>query len=73
MLTLTLLSLKQCAERYPALNARLLQHWIQINCDGFRDRCTVKIRRRRFVDAEEITAWLEDHRGARAAPCGRTT
>jgi hypothetical protein len=73
MPTLTLLSLEQVAERYPALNKRLLQHWIQIDCDGFRERCTIKVQRRRFVDAEEVLAWLEDHRGARADPHVRTS
>jgi hypothetical protein len=73
MPTSTLLSVKQAAERSPALSERRLRHWIQTDCDGFRARCTVKINRRRFIDAEEVTAWLDDHRAARASPCGRTT
>ena len=72
MLTPTLLSLKQLSQRYPALSERLLRHWIQTNCDDFRERCTIKVQRRRFVDAEEVGAWLEDHRGARAGPRART-
>jgi hypothetical protein len=66
MRTPTLLSLKQLSQRYPALSERLLRHWIQSNCDGFRERCTIKIQRRRFIDAAEVDVWLEDHRGARA-------
>jgi hypothetical protein len=72
MPTSTLLSLKQLAERYPALHERLLQHWIAINCDDFRGRCTLKVNRRRFIDAEEVAVWLDDHRGARASPDTRT-
>jgi hypothetical protein len=66
----TLLSLKQLSQRYPALSERLLRHWIQTDCDGFRERCTIKIQHRRFIDADEVAAWLEDHRGApaRASP-----
>jgi hypothetical protein len=65
-----IVSVKQIRERYPALTERLVRHWIQSNCDGFRERCTIKIQRRRFLDADEVAAWLEDHRGApaRASP-----
>jgi hypothetical protein len=73
MPTSTLLSVKQLTERYPALSERLLRHWIQTDCDGFRERCTLKINRRRFIDAEEVAVWLDEHRAARASPCGRTT
>jgi hypothetical protein len=72
MLTLKLLSLKQLSQQYPALSERLLRHWIQTDCDGFRQRCTIKVQRRRFIDAEEVGAWLEDHRRARASPRART-
>ena len=72
MPTPMILSVKQLSQRCPALNERLVRHWIQIDCDGFRERCTIKIQRRRFVDAAEVAAWLEDHRGARAGPRART-
>jgi len=63
---------KQLSQRYPALSERLVRHWIATNCDDFTVRCTIKVQRRRFVDAEEVAAWLEDHRGARASPDTRT-
>jgi hypothetical protein len=64
---------KQLSQRYPALSERLLRHWIAIDCDGFRERCTLKVNRRRFIDAEQMDNWLDEHRAARASPCGRTT
>jgi hypothetical protein len=67
------LSLKQLSQRYPALSERLLRHWITTNCDGFRERCTLKVRRRRFVDVDAVTVWLDEHRSARAGPRGRTS
>ena len=55
-------SLELLAQQTPAISARMLRHWLQLNLDGFRDQCAVKIGRRVLLDKDAVEVWLEDHR-----------
>lgn len=57
-----LVAVPQLCEELPALTPRLIRYWLQRDIDGFRSRCTVKIRRRVFFDLAEVAVWVEEHR-----------
>lgn len=65
-----LLSLEMLAQQTPAINVRMLKHWLHLNLDGFRDRCAVKIGRRVLLDSHAVTSWVEAHRPTGAAQDG---
>ncbi|HEY5865307.1 MAG TPA: hypothetical protein VI542_07105 [Candidatus Tectomicrobia bacterium] len=57
-----LMSLDLLAQQTPGITKRMLAHWLQIDLDGFREACAVKVGRRVLLDQAAVAAWLDAHR-----------
>lgn len=70
ILSANLLSLSAMASQAPSISKRTLRYWLDLNKDGFRDSCSVKVGRMIFLDRLAVDAWLAAHRQADAGQEG---